>query len=88
MLVRHAGKSSPTSSAPRGVGPSHTEQAHYARVYMAHLRHKLGSSRRGRLSADGARCGYRLAARIDAGESSSSKHRPVACRAFEMQYQR
>jgi two-component system KDP operon response regulator KdpE len=41
-LVRHAGKVVTHQQLLREVwGPSHTEQAHYARVYMAHLRHKL-----------------------------------------------
>ena len=41
-LVRHAGKVVTHQHLLREVwGPAHTEQAHYARVYMAHLRHKL-----------------------------------------------
>jgi two-component system KDP operon response regulator KdpE len=41
-LVHHAGKVVTHQQLLREVwGPSHTEQAHYVRVYMAHLRHKL-----------------------------------------------
>jgi two-component system, OmpR family, KDP operon response regulator KdpE len=41
-LVRHAGKVVTHQHLLREVwGPAHTEQAHYVRVYMAHLRHKL-----------------------------------------------
>ncbi len=41
-LVRHAGKVVTGPQLLREVwGPSHAEQAHYVRVYMAHLRHKL-----------------------------------------------
>jgi two-component system KDP operon response regulator KdpE len=41
-LVRHAGKVVTHTQLLREVwGPTHTDQAHYARVYMAHLRHKL-----------------------------------------------
>ena len=41
-LVRHAGKVVTHPQLLREVwGPSHDTQAHYVRVYMAHLRHKL-----------------------------------------------
>ena len=41
-LVRHAGKVVTQPQLLREVwGPSHTEQGHYVRVYMGHLRHKL-----------------------------------------------
>jgi two-component system KDP operon response regulator KdpE len=41
-LVRHAGKVVTHQLLLREVwGPAHTEQAHYVRVFMAHLRHKL-----------------------------------------------
>jgi two-component system KDP operon response regulator KdpE len=41
-LVRHAGKVVTHPQLLREVwGPSHDDQAHYVRVYMAHLRHKL-----------------------------------------------
>ncbi len=41
-LVRHAGKVVTHQQLLREVwGPTNTDQAHYVRVYMAHLRHKL-----------------------------------------------
>jgi two-component system KDP operon response regulator KdpE len=41
-LIRHAGKVVTQPQLLREVwGPSHTEQGHYVRVYMGHLRHKL-----------------------------------------------
>jgi two-component system, OmpR family, KDP operon response regulator KdpE len=41
-LARHAGKVVTHQQLLREVwGPSHTDQSHYIRVYMAHLRHKL-----------------------------------------------
>ena len=41
-LVQHAGKVVTHSQLLREVwGPMHTDAAHYVRVYMAHLRHKL-----------------------------------------------
>lgn len=41
-LARHAGKVVTHQQLLREVwGPSHTDQSHYVRVYMAHLRHKL-----------------------------------------------
>ena len=43
-------------------GPAHTEQAHYARVYMAHLRHKLEAEpARPRYLLTEPGVGYRLA---------------------------
>ena len=63
-LVRHAGKVVTHQHLLRDVwGPAHTEQAHYVRVYMAHLRHKLEAEParpRYLLTEPGA--GYRLAA--------------------------
>jgi two-component system KDP operon response regulator KdpE len=41
-LVKHAGKVVTHQQLLREVwGPSHDEQSHYVRVYMAHLRHKI-----------------------------------------------
>lgn len=41
-LVRHAGRVVTHQQLLREVwGPSHDDQAHYVRVYMAHLRHKI-----------------------------------------------
>jgi two-component system KDP operon response regulator KdpE len=41
-LVRHAGKVVTHQQLLREVwGPAHTDQGHYVRVYMGHLRHKL-----------------------------------------------
>jgi len=41
-LVHHAGKVVTHQQLLREVwGPSHDDQSHYVRVYMAHLRHKL-----------------------------------------------
>ena len=41
-LVKHAGKVVTHQQLLREVwGPSHDDQSHYVRVYMAHLRHKL-----------------------------------------------
>lgn len=41
-LVKHAGKVVTHQQLLREVwGPAHTDQGHYVRVYMAHLRHKL-----------------------------------------------
>jgi two-component system, OmpR family, KDP operon response regulator KdpE len=63
-LVRHAGKVVTTPQLLREVwGPTHAEQGHYVRVYMAHLRHKLESepaNPRYLLTEPGV--GYRLAA--------------------------
>jgi two-component system KDP operon response regulator KdpE len=63
-LVRHAGKVVTHQQLLREVwGPSHTEQAHYARVYMAHLRHKLEAEpARPRYLLTEPGVGYRLAA--------------------------
>jgi two-component system, OmpR family, KDP operon response regulator KdpE len=63
-LVRHAGKVVTHQQLLREVwGPSHTEQAHYVRVYMAHLRHKLEAEpARPRYLLTEAGVGYRLAA--------------------------
>jgi two-component system, OmpR family, KDP operon response regulator KdpE len=62
-LVRHAGKVVTHQQLLREVwGPAHTEQAHYARVYMAHLRHKLETQpARPRYLLTEAGVGYRLA---------------------------
>jgi len=61
-LVRHAGKVVTHQHLLREVwGPSHTEQAHYVRVYMAHLRHKLEAQpARPRYLLTEAGVGYRL----------------------------
>ena len=41
-LIRHAGKVVTHQQLLREVwGPAHTDQSHYVRIYMAHLRHKL-----------------------------------------------
>ncbi|PYN34070.1 MAG: DNA-binding response regulator [Candidatus Rokuibacteriota bacterium] len=63
-LVRHAGKVVTHQQLLREVwGPAHTEQAHYARVYMAHLRHKLEAEpARPRYLLTESGVGYRLAA--------------------------
>ncbi|PYN19608.1 MAG: DNA-binding response regulator [Candidatus Rokuibacteriota bacterium] len=63
MLVRHAGKVVMYQQLLREVwGPAHTEQAHYARVYMAHLRHKLEAEpARPRYLLTEPGVGYRLA---------------------------
>jgi two-component system, OmpR family, KDP operon response regulator KdpE len=63
-LVRHAGKVVTHQHLLREVwGPAHTEQAHYARVYMAHLRHKLEAQpAHPRYLLTEAGVGYRLAA--------------------------
>ena len=63
-LVRYAGKVVTHQHLLREVwGPSHTEQAHYARVYMAHLRHKLESEpARPRYLLTEPGVGYRLMA--------------------------
>jgi two-component system, OmpR family, KDP operon response regulator KdpE len=62
-LVRHAGKVVTHAHLLREVwGPAHTEQAHYARVYMAHLRHKLEAEpARPRYLLTEPGVGYRLA---------------------------
>jgi two-component system, OmpR family, KDP operon response regulator KdpE len=63
-LVRYAGKVVTHQQLLREVwGPSHTEQAHYVRVYMAHLRHKLEAEpARPRYLLTELGVGYRLAA--------------------------
>src|SRR5436309_15972876 len=63
-LVRHAGKVVTHQQLLREVwGPSHTEQAHYVRVYMAHLRQKLEAEpARPRYLLTEPGVGYRLAA--------------------------
>ena len=63
MFVRHAGKVVMHQQLLREVwGPAHTEQAHYARVYMAHLRHKLEAEpARPRYLLTEPGVGYRLA---------------------------
>lgn len=63
-LARHAGKVVTHQQLLREVwGPSHTDQAHYVRVYMAHLRHKLEAEpARPRYLLTEPGVGYRLAA--------------------------
>ena len=63
-LVHHAGKVVTHQQLLREVwGPSHTERAHYVRVYMAHLRHKLEAEpARPRYLLTEPGVGYRLAA--------------------------
>jgi two-component system KDP operon response regulator KdpE len=63
-LVKHAGKVVTHQQLLRDVwGPSHDDQAHYVRVYMAHLRHKLESEpARPRYLLTEPGVGYRLAA--------------------------
>jgi len=63
-LVRHAGKVVTHQQLLREVwGPSHEDQAHYVRVYMAHLRHKLEAEpARPRYLLTEPGVGYRLAA--------------------------
>jgi two-component system KDP operon response regulator KdpE len=63
-LVRHAGKVVTHQQLLREVwGPSHDDQAHYVRVYMAHLRHKLEvEPARPRYLLTEPGVGYRLAA--------------------------
>jgi two-component system, OmpR family, KDP operon response regulator KdpE len=62
-LVRHAGKVVTHQQLLREVwGPSHDDQAHYLRVYMAHLRHKLETEpARPRYLLTEPGVGYRLA---------------------------
>jgi two-component system KDP operon response regulator KdpE len=62
-LVRYAGKVVTHQQLLREVwGPTHTEQAHYVRVYMAHLRHKLETEpARPRYLLTEPGVGYRLA---------------------------
>jgi two-component system, OmpR family, KDP operon response regulator KdpE len=63
-LVRHAGKVVTHPQLLREVwGPGHQDQAHYVRVYMAHLRHKLEAEpARPRYLLTEPGVGYRLAA--------------------------
>ena len=63
-LVRHAGKVVTHQQLLREVwGPSHDDQSHYVRVYMAHLRHKLETEpARPRYLLTEPGVGYRLAA--------------------------
>jgi two-component system, OmpR family, KDP operon response regulator KdpE len=63
-LVRHAGRVITHQQLLREVwGPTHTDQAHYVRVYMAHLRHKLEAEpARPRYLLTEPGVGYRLAA--------------------------
>ncbi|HET7341409.1 MAG TPA: response regulator [Methylomirabilota bacterium] len=63
-LVRHAGKVVTHQQLLREVwGPSHDDQSHYVRVYMAHLRHKLEAEpARPRYLLTEPGVGYRLAA--------------------------
>ncbi|MGH7309088.1 MAG: response regulator [Candidatus Rokuibacteriota bacterium] len=62
-LARHAGKVVTHQQLLREVwGPSHTDQSHYVRVYMAHLRHKLEAEpARPRYLLTEPGVGYRLA---------------------------
>jgi two-component system KDP operon response regulator KdpE len=63
-LIRHAGKVVTHQQLLRDVwGPAHTDQAHYVRIYMAHLRHKLEAEpARPRYLLTEPGVGYRLAA--------------------------
>ena len=63
-LVKHAGKVVTHRQLLREVwGPSHDDQSHYVRVYMAHLRHKLETEpARPRYLLTEPGVGYRLAA--------------------------
>ena len=63
-LVQHTGKVVTHQQLLREVwGPTHTDQAHYVRVYMAHLRHKLEAEpARPRYLLTEPGVGYRLAA--------------------------
>jgi two-component system KDP operon response regulator KdpE len=62
-LIRHAGKVVTHQQLLREVwGPTHTDQAHYVRIYMAHLRHKLETEpARPRYFLTEPGVGYRLA---------------------------
>jgi len=62
-LVKHAGKVVTHQQLLRDVwGPSHEDQSHYVRVYMAHLRHKLEAEpARPRYLLTEPGVGYRLA---------------------------
>jgi two-component system, OmpR family, KDP operon response regulator KdpE len=63
-LVKHAGKVMTHQQLLKDVwGPGYTEQAHYLRVYMGHLRHKLEAEpARPRYLLTEPGVGYRLAA--------------------------
>jgi two-component system KDP operon response regulator KdpE len=63
-LAHHAGKVVTHQQLLREVwGPTHTDQAHYVRVFMAHLRHKLEAEpARPRYLLTEPGVGYRLAA--------------------------
>jgi len=63
-LVRHAGKVVTHQQLLNEVwGPTHTDQSHYVRVYMGHLRHKLEAEpARPRYLLTEPGVGYRLAA--------------------------
>lgn len=63
-LARHAGKVVAHQQLIREVwGPSHTDQGHYVRVYMARLRHKIEvEPARPRYLLTEPGVGYRLAA--------------------------
>ena len=63
-LVKHAGKVVTHQQLLRDVwGPSHDDQSHYVRVYMAHLRHKIeAEAARPRYLLTEPGVGYRLAA--------------------------
>jgi two-component system KDP operon response regulator KdpE len=62
-LIRHAGKVVTHQQLLRDVwGPAHTDQSHYVRIYMAHLRHKLEAEpARPRYLLTEPGVGYRLA---------------------------
>jgi len=64
ILIRHAGKVLTHQQLLREVwGPAHTDQTHYVRIYMAHLRHKLEAEpARPRYLLTEPGVGYRLAA--------------------------
>ena len=63
-LVRYAGRVVTHQQLLRDVwGPSHDDQSHYVRVYMAHLRHKIEAQpARPRYLLTEPGVGYRLAA--------------------------
>ena len=63
-LVRHAGRVVTHQQMLREVwGPTHDDQPHYVRVYMAHLRHKIEAQpARPRYLLTEPGVGYRLAA--------------------------
>ena len=63
-LVRYAGRVVTHQQLLRDVwGPSHDDQSHYVRVYMAHLRHKIeAEAARPRYLLTEPGVGYRLAA--------------------------